>query len=246
LIDVLSSTRWRLFMVYGKMPSLAIFRCGDGYAASLIGLTLASTTRAVRQLATLRGIAHEERGGCSEWVPSSVCFRAATREALSGLANEARIAVTSVSMAGVDELARNGRARATSPPPVNYAERSPAGWMTALGTPAGIDAFHWFRRDSPDYWEVISDKARYWAYDPNSARLWASRIAGLPPITPAGEVILAQRAFVPLALARFLSTVTGLRSGPFAQQAWKHCYPVHSTSISTWLVRRLDELLQTG
>jgi hypothetical protein len=244
LIDVASSTRWRSFMIYGRMPALAMFRCRNGWGGTLIGLALPSTVRALVGLAAKHAIICEMRGSCSEWVPATLCLRASTRATLLQLAAEANIGHTHLSMATVENLAREGRARAASLPPVNYAERRPIVLPVMDGDAThGAEMFRWYRRDSPDFWEVIVRDRRFWAYDPNSARIWAALMSDIAPVVASGETVVAERAFVALELARFMSALTGLRSGPHAKHGGRHCYPVHSSSAAVWFAERMSEIL---
>lgn len=242
LIDVTSSMRWRSFMVYGRTPALELFRCGSGWGATLTGLTLPSTVKRIGGLAKQYQIAFEERRGSCTWVPATPCFRAAGRDVLARLAHEARLPVRNApSEAHLTELATNGRATAWSDPPVNYADRIKiSAWHNDPEASARVSMVRARRADAPDYWEASVGQRRVWSYSPNIARLWSCRLAGLEPVYIEGRKIFADRAFFPLPMARFLSTVTGLRSGPSVQHSMRHVYPVHSAATTEWIRTRLQ------
>ena len=247
LIDIASSTRWRSNLVYGRMPTLVIYRCGPSWGATLVGLALPSTLRTINELAHRGGLVFDQRYSCSEWVPSTICLRAHTREELVAIAERARIGNLPVSLHEVENLASIGSDRAASIPPVNYLDsRVAATWPGDVIEPGTVSMRRWYRRDAAAYWEVCGQDSRFWAYDPNSARIWSSHMRSVDFVLASDDAVVTTRAFLPLAFARFLSAVTGLRSGPSEKHHGKHCYPTHSASAASWVTQHATQLLTTG
>lgn len=244
LIDVTSSMRWRSLMVYGRPPALELFRCGGGWGATLTGLALPSTTKKLSTIAKQHQVAFEERKGCCAWVPATPCFRAARRDDLAALANAERLPVRNASNeARLLDLATIGRATAWSDPPVNYADRMKVSpWRDDTEASEMVSMVRARRPDAPDCWEAAVGGRRVWSYDPNTVRLWSCRLAGLEPVHVEERAVFADRAFLPLPMARLLSTITGLRSGPSVQHAMRHLYPVHSPMTAAWIRKMLDSL----
>ena len=110
--------------------------------------------------------------------------------------------------------------------------------------PADVEIRRWFRRDAPDFWEIAGRGSRHWTYDPNSARIWASLVAGADFVEPTPDALVMERAFLPLAFARFLTTVTGLRPGPSPKHQGQYRYPIHTPAAGRWAVRQVSELLR--
>ena len=242
LMDVTSSMRWRSFMVYGRTPALELFRCGNGWGATLTGLALPATVRQIGALAKQHRVAFEERKGSSAWVPATPCLRAADREVLCKVAEVARLQVRNViNEARLFELSTVGKARAWSDPPVNYDDRRKvSAWRNDPEASARVSIVRTRRMDAPDYWEVTVGRSRVWSWDPNTARLWSCRLAGLEPVQIQGRAVFADRAFLPLPMARLLSTISGLRSGPSLQHGMRHVYPVHSPATAAWIRTKLE------
>jgi hypothetical protein len=244
LVDVVSRTRWRSSVVRGRPPSLALFASGGGWAATLVGLALRTTVRNLQALAKELGVDSQIRDGCSDWVPQALCFRSGNREALLQIARAARIDTTCVSMAGVEDEGRRGRARAATPPPTNYQDRHRVPvWPMAPASETDLAMFRSYRRDAPDFWEVVGSRGRYWSFNPNSARLWGAAMTGVSPVAVDGNRLVAERAFLPLPLARFLTIVSGLRSGPPPGRGARHFYALHSSTATQWFERRLTALI---
>jgi hypothetical protein len=234
---MVSSTRWRSFMVFGRMPTRALqvwqrLRSYPGRSHTWVH------REELRRIATKQAFRSKE-GRVVEWIPTTICLRATSHDSLAGIARRIGPAHSCHPSLRSSSSPEQGHDRARTDPPINYSERR----LVPLTQSAPINApdpqiYRWYRRDAPDFWEIISDGFRCWTYDPNSARLWAAMISRSDPLSQTHDS-LAERAFspwnLPVSTAQLLDcaqvraessrehTVTRCKRHPSVDGFWVAC-----------------------
>lgn len=101
-------------------------------------------------------------------------------------------------------------------PPLGYRfERS----MPTFLPPDGVEVLMHSRPGAPRYWSAQVAGGTVWSYAPEATSFWVCRALGLASarLGKGGE-LEAHRSFLPLSLARWLSSVSGISPGPIDDQ----------------------------
>jgi len=216
-VDVASFARWRNLAVFARFPMLVAVRSGGSIRAMLMGLAQQTTRAEVTRAADRAGVLVEDRRSVSSSVPQTVMLRAPDTEVLQAIGRAAGIEVKWLEQGFLRPatLPRGFR----QPPPVGYEqEGSWSSWsLERNGGRPGPIVVKWSRPDRPSYWRVTSGAFDVWTYHPNHARLWACAAAGEAPFESIGDRELRVRhAYLPLPLARLVSTLGAALPGPDA------------------------------
>lgn len=214
LIDVASYARWWHRRVFARTPQLVAFRVGQGFGATLSGLTLPGTINEAQAAATRIGLLVEDRSSVSLFVPRSLALRAPNRQVLESFATSRLLPLRWVNLAALktSEPQHDGLAA----PPDHY-ERTTRWhyWSLDSGQHPGVLVEHHMRRDRPDFWTTSAAGRSIWSYDLNVARGWSAALLGEPLVCVVGEAFLdARHAYLPLPLARVVSILGAGLSGP--------------------------------
>ena len=231
LLEAASFVRWRHRSMFARRPVLATCPVGNAVQATVFGLSLAATRGALRVAAERAGLLVEERRCLSPFVPSTVTVRAKSIAEVSSVGAAVGLPTTWVDLA-LDVYGSECRHNGLTPAPVNYSDCTNWSRWSRMGTSANpeVRVEYCTRRDLPDYWAVSKAGSRVWAYDLNTARSWAAALSGEEPVRAVGETdVEAAHAYLPLPLARLLSSVGAVLSGPtnFDDRSYRYCFPTH-------------------
>ncbi|HTL67248.1 MAG TPA: hypothetical protein VL200_06280 [Lacunisphaera sp.] len=226
LLDHLWHSRWRRPVVFARKPSFVVFEEAGSFHATLTGLTLRSTRKAVEDEARRRGVACANIGSLSRYVPSTVRISADSSRTLQDLATAVRIP-TEFLEADLDRLAAVRNLDIGSAPITGYGVGSPiSDWAVGRAAPAGVSVHRYTRNDRPDIWVAERGEERLWSYSFNNARLAACRLAGVAPLAARGSNEFdAAVAYLPLPFARILGVIASARSGPKDSLAYAYSSP---------------------
>ncbi len=218
MIRELVNVRWSNRRVVAVPPCLQIVRSSHGIRGILSGLALPTTVLAVRNEATKRGMSIESIGALSAFVPSTIMIRCHDVVALAGLASNQGLAIDYVAdepftFIGGRDLTRNR--------PSGYA----AGHVDAISDDH-VRVQRWWLRGAPSYWSVDAVDRRTWTHFRDSAYFWAAAMAGAEPVRSSqGGVLVVERSYLPLQVARWLSAVGGVRAGPGGDGLYRYGTP---------------------
>jgi hypothetical protein len=232
-INLVSTANWRLRLIFPQPPSLAIFRCGPIYSASLIGLALPTTIKRLKDAADKSRIDFVERRSLCKLVPPSLLFSSADLELLKHLAEQETIQWTWAETAGLNRgknMIEEGKA-----PPSNYEKRRITSTWSLSGKPVGsTNLVLWGNERLPFYWATNSGSDAFWSFEKNPVRLHACKMASVSPFVKSGDhEIFAEHAYLPLPLARYSAIVSPLLPGPesLADGVSRHVYSFGTRSF---------------
>jgi hypothetical protein len=242
LIDVASFARWRQRMVFARRPHLIAFRKPSYIDVCVSGLSLPSTRQLVLERAAVLGIPTSDRLSVSPYVPAMPVARAGSDDAVISLSRDTGLPLAWLDC-GPDSLARMGKHRGLSPPPVHYeASFSVTRWSLSgdVGN-ADVSVRRYVRRDKPDYWLVEQDQRRLWFYDMNVTRGWAAALLGQPLVTKRGDTSLtAVHGYLPLPLARAVNLAGVGLAGPAGDGSYE--YPIGLKRLCDRVIASLNHV----
>ena len=218
LVDVAIGARWPVTNLFVRPPKLTVFRAGQAFGATLIGLVLANTLEHLCERAEHLGIRHEARSSASPLVPQSVTLRAQDRAQLEELARQCKLPLQWLDLSLLKATSRV-RHHGYTPPPGHY-DGSVRRTHWSLQPPEAAETAavkverHW-RQDRPTYWSIRHGEQLRWSYDRNQMRCWAATLLG-EAVVRADDAsgLYAHHAFLPLPLGRVISVLGGGLAGP--------------------------------
>lgn len=242
ILDVALYARWRHCSVFVRSPTLVGFRTERGFGATIVGLLLPTTRRSVQLAAKQVGVAIEERAHVTAQAPAMVTMRCSGQEQLEAISKSAGIPLRWLELEA-GRYAERLRHDGLGPAPQNYDERTPwTRWSLGAGLDAsGISFTHCVRAGCPDYWHVQAGDRSVWSFDLNTARLWGLAVLGQKPFAEMdGGQLIAEQAFLPLPLARYLAIVNG--TAPGIGENGRYSYPCASTALNKNILSVLERV----
>jgi hypothetical protein len=212
LIDELVRVTWSGRRIHAVRPLLAVFELDGGCRAILRGLVLPTTIADLCQAARNVGVSTAPVGSPSPFVPRSVHFRAERFSQIEGLADAF----------GLPVVRLGPQPFASSDGWDLFGERPTVGYhFTPEQAPdEGTTFRRYWRSQGPSYWTVQRGRVATWSHFREAALFWAQALAGGPTVDEIGERDFeVASCHVPLAAARWLSSLGGGLSGPTAEDA---------------------------
>jgi hypothetical protein len=231
ILDIASYARWTHCSIFARAPRLVVFRTECGFGATVVGVLLPTTRRSLISAARQARVDTEERCGVSDLTPALVTMRCTGLEQLDGLSKAIGTPWSWLDL-DIEHYAGQCRHDGHGAAPQNYNDRILwTHWSLGQLADSTVISFeHCARPGRPDYWQVSSQGRSVWSYDLNTARLWALALLGQRPFAMTeGGGLVADHAFLPLPLARFLAIVEGTASGIDA--SGRYSYPCRSFTL---------------
>lgn len=239
LIDQLVDVSWSGKKLLAVAPHLIVFEVDGRWRATVGGLALPSTLSSIQDDASQHGIATQAVASLSQYVPATVTLEAITFNELGSLASRFRLPIRPLDPQPFSQ--RETRDLVTSAPNVGYEHEEPVLVRSAVTLQR-----HW-RRGGPAHWSVNAPGLTTWSHYYDAAMFWAIAFDG--PIDcnfVSSTDFTVSGAHLPLAAARWLSSVGGARSGPVAgAQGVSYAYSAPTNEVRARFVEDLESFRQT-
>jgi len=236
LVDDLVKVNWSGRKLSAVQPFLAAFQVDQEFRGTLRGLALPTTISELESIATESGIETSVVPACSPFVPESLVLHASSMSKLEQIAAAARLRIANLEL----------NAFATFESRDLLSRHPVVGGYHVEGEEShspGPKMQRRWRVKAPSFWTVALGGFSAWSYFREASRFWAQAMAGEIGVDEVGDRDIAvSGCYLPLASARWLSSLGGGNSGPLsAAPDADYRYRAPSRALRTRFLSGLQE-----
>jgi len=215
IIDEFVNARSPGVVVFARRPRIEIFESEDGFVGAVSGLVMPERSVALEDLARSNQIMIARNVGPSQYVPPHL--RVWTKN-FDSLATYAREAGLDTYMLSENPFEESESIEKGIRPTRGYVARKN---YPTFELPDGVSVSLFKGSGSPLVWECREDSTLSWTHSAAHSEHLATIFSGIENLVQTSAVdVAAKYAFLPLPVARWITMVSGVPSGPDANEVY--------------------------